>query len=74
MRSVVVGRVNASAWTGQDGQPRASLEVTAESVRFLGGRGDGNGGGGVSVGAGIEAMEDEEEIPFVRPEEERIPF
>ena len=64
MRSVVVGRVNASAWTGLDGQPWASLEVMAESVRFLGGRGDTNGGGGVPAGAGMEAIEDEDEIPL----------
>jgi single-strand DNA-binding protein len=28
-------------WTGNDGQPRASFEVTALTVRFLGGRGEG---------------------------------
>jgi single-strand DNA-binding protein len=28
-------------WTGNDGQPRASYEVTALTVRFLGGRGEG---------------------------------
>lgn len=28
-------------WTGQDGKPRVSLEITAESVLFLGGRSDG---------------------------------
>ena len=26
-------------WTGNDGQPRASYEVTAETVKFLGGNG-----------------------------------
>jgi len=30
-------------WTGNDGQPRASFEVTAREVRFLGGRGDQGG-------------------------------
>ena len=65
---MVVGRVAASAFTGQDGSPRASLEVTADSVRFLGGgRGEaapgapaGNGNG---ASAHVDAME-EEEIPF----------
>ncbi|GAB4537738.1 MAG: single-stranded DNA-binding protein [Anaerolineae bacterium] len=28
-------------WTGNDGQPRASFEVTALTVKFLGGRGEG---------------------------------
>jgi single-strand DNA-binding protein len=35
---MVVGEIDASAWVGQDGQPRASLELTARDVRFLGGR------------------------------------
>ncbi|HET7009754.1 MAG TPA: single-stranded DNA-binding protein [Anaerolineales bacterium] len=54
---------NPRIWTGQDGSPRASYEVTAETVRFLGGPGDG--GAGVTqeeVGAG--APESEDEIPF----------
>ena len=31
----VTGTVSASAFTGSDGQPRASLEVTADDVEFL---------------------------------------
>lgn len=34
---LVEGDIDASAWLGQDGQPRASLELTARTVRFLGG-------------------------------------
>lgn len=66
---LVEGEVDASAWTGQDGKPRASLELTARNVRFLGGR-DVEGAGMALVGAGREAGElppevmDEEEIPF----------
>jgi len=49
-------------WTGNDGQSRASFELTASSVKFLGGRGDASGGGdGASETA--PAVE-EEEIPF----------
>ncbi len=47
-------------WNGQDGQPRASFEVTAQTVRFLSARGEE--GGGVEV-PGIEAVSDED-IPF----------
>lgn len=36
----VVGRVSASAFQGQDGSPRASLEVFAEDVEFLSSRSD----------------------------------
>ena len=36
---MVCGAVSASAYTGRDGKPRASLEVTAEDVEFLSSRG-----------------------------------
>ena len=32
---MVCGAVSASAYTGRDGKPRSSLEVTAEDVEFL---------------------------------------
>lgn len=38
---LVEGDVSASAWTGQDGEPRASLELNAQNVRFLGGKPQG---------------------------------
>ncbi len=49
-------------WTGRDGEPRASFEVTAQSVQFL-------GRAGVAPGAGPpdtpeEPPQEEEEIPF----------
>ena len=59
---MVIGRVAASAYIGQDGKPHASLEVTAESVRFLGGK-NGNGVPGAAQGE-PEMDIDEEEIPF----------
>ena len=31
---------NPKIWTGQDGTPHANFEITADNVRFLGGRGD----------------------------------
>ena len=47
-------------WSGQDGQPRASLELRALTVKFIGGRGD--------VAAGPpgpeEAPASEEDLPF----------
>lgn len=36
----VIGSVTASAYTGNDGQPRASLEITADDVEFLSPKGD----------------------------------
>ncbi len=34
-RTYVEGRISSSAYTDREGQPRASLEVTAEKVLFL---------------------------------------
>lgn len=47
MCSVVIGRVAASVAVGLDGKTHAGLEVTAESVRFLG---DKNGANGATQG------------------------
>jgi len=33
-------------WTDRDGNPRAGYDMTAFTVRYLGGRGDSGGGGG----------------------------
>ena len=53
---------NPRIWRGSDNLVRASFEVTADAVEFLGGRGE----------ARTEEPEDQEEIPFA--EEEEIPF
>jgi single-strand DNA-binding protein len=50
-------------WTGNDGQPRASFEVTALTVRFLGGRGEG-GDTSVSYQEAPPPEMGEDEIPF----------
>ena len=60
---LVIGRVTASAYLSKEGEPRASLKVTAESVRFLGGK-NGNGGVPGAVQGEPEMDIDEEEIPF----------
>lgn len=57
-------------WTGQDGTMRASFEIFAESVRFMGGRDGASGGysdeesysGG--NGGGRVAAQEEDDIPF----------
>jgi single-strand DNA-binding protein len=50
-------------WTGNDGVARASYEVTAETVKFLGGRGEG--APSETPGSPEEPpAEPEEEIPF----------
>ncbi len=72
---LVEGDVEASAFTDKEGNPRASLELTATTVKFLGGRGDGSSGPGPGAGAGAggaggapersdEGGFNEDEIPF----------
>lgn len=41
-----------TVWTGKDGNPRASFEITAQTVKFLGGNGNGN------------KRQEKEEVPF----------
>src|SRR3954468_5645033 len=41
----VDGRLDWREWQAQDGSKRESVEIVAESVQFLGGRGDGESGG-----------------------------
>jgi single-strand DNA-binding protein len=58
---LVEGEVEASAWMGQDGEPRATLELTAQNVRFLGSRSGDMGGGEAAAGG---AALPEEDLPF----------
>jgi single-strand DNA-binding protein len=71
------GRLDWREWEGQDGAKREAVEIVAESVQFLGGRGDGESfGGGASgntnqfVPAGATASTDadfgggDDDIPF----------
>jgi single-strand DNA-binding protein len=58
---LVDGTVSVSAWKGRDGEPRATLELRAERVVFLGGRGEpAEAETGAEAGEGTQ----EDEIPF----------
>ena len=48
-------------WTGQDGQPRASFELKALTVKFIGGRGDAAAGPSTPQ---EEAPASEDDLPF----------
>jgi single-strand DNA-binding protein len=75
---LVEGRLQSRSWEGQDGQKKSTMEVIANSVQFLGARGDKKaapGGGAPAAGAGEESFVVEsidvdkegsggEEIPF----------
>jgi single-strand DNA-binding protein len=56
MQIMVSGEVDASAYMAQDGKPRASLELTARDVLFLGSKADAE--------AGQEGPEGADEFPF----------
>lgn len=51
-------------WTGNDGQPRASFEVVAWTVKFLGGRRDQAVGGPPADTEEPPGMMEAEDIPF----------
>jgi single-strand DNA-binding protein len=67
-RVLVEGRLNGDEngnprmWTGQDGSPRASFEVTSQNVRFLSGRDEGSLGG--DEGGSAAAPPPDDDIPF----------
>jgi single-strand DNA-binding protein len=69
------GRLEWREWQSQDGSKREAVEVVADSVQFLGSRGDGEGGGQggggnqfVPAGAGSEHADfpaaTDDDIPF----------
>src|SRR3989475_5032135 len=70
----VDGRLDWREWQAQDGAKRESVEIVAESVQFLGSRGDGGGDSRganqfVPAGAGSESTADfpaaaDDDIPF----------
>ena len=58
---MVIGEIDASAWLDQEGKPRASLDLTARDVRFLGGR---EGGAAAEAEAGPIYDQDIGDMPF----------
>jgi single-strand DNA-binding protein len=70
-RVLVVGEIEeARAYTDRDGNLRASLEVTAQTIKFLGSRNEASGGheaasyGPAAVPAGEGQELRDEDIPF----------
>ena len=66
----VDGRLEWREWEAQDGAKRQAVEIVADSVQFLGGRGDGDGGGFVPQGAPATA----EGAADFAPADDDIPF
>lgn len=57
------GTQNPRVWTGNDGQARASFEITARTVKFMSGRSEG-AAAPVPGEAPPEGYEDEGDLPF----------
>lgn len=55
----VTGSVSVSTYTGQDGQTRASLDVTADDVEFLSPKGEGETVGELDKASGFVEVKDE---------------
>jgi len=68
----VDGRLEWREWEAQDGAKRQAVEIVADSVQFLGGRGDGDGGGGGFVPQGAPATA--EGAADFAPADDDIPF
>jgi single-strand DNA-binding protein len=69
----VTGKLTWREWDAQDGTKRQAVEVVADNIQFLGGRGDGDSEGGspqfVTQGAGqskddFAASPADDDIPF----------
>ncbi|HEV2128898.1 MAG TPA: single-stranded DNA-binding protein [Thermomicrobiales bacterium] len=65
------GNFEAREWTGNDGQTRTSLDVTAREMQLLGQRGDEAGGEHMGGGGGRQAQQpagnydsDMDDVPF----------
>ncbi len=67
------GRLEWREWDAQDGTKRQAVEIIADSVQFLGGRGDGGEGGGggnqfvpagASQGSDADFSGADDDIPF----------
>ena len=67
------GRLDWREWEAQDGSKRQAVEIIADTVQFLGGRGEGGGEGGggnqfVPAGAAQESADfpaaPDDDIPF----------
>jgi single-strand DNA-binding protein len=68
----VDGRLEWREWEAQDGSKRQAVEIVADSVQFLGGRGELGGGENQYVPAGATAQADADFASS--PADDDIPF
>lgn len=68
----IVGSVQVSTYTAQDGTTRASLDVMADDVEFLSPRGDESGNPSASYQASSQSADTKG--GFVKVDDEELPF
>jgi single-strand DNA-binding protein len=66
------GRLDWRQWEAQDGSKREAVDIIAESVQFLGGRGDGEGAGGGNQFVPAGAQQESADFPAATDDD--IPF
>jgi single-strand DNA-binding protein len=65
MQVMVTGEVKASAYLGNDGQARATLEITARDIQFLSRKGEqGDVPAGGDEGGNTNYPDEPEDLPF----------
>jgi single-strand DNA-binding protein len=69
----VDGRLDWREWESQDGTKREAVEVVADSVQFLGSRGDGEGSNYIPAGSGVAASSSDADFPSSASDDD-IPF
>ena len=70
----VIGPVSVRTYTGNDGQTRASLEVTADEVEFLSSRNDAEAAGNYSAAAPEVPSAEPQAASFTAVETDELPF
>ena len=60
----VEGRLQSRSWETEDGQKRSAVDVVADTVQFLPGRGGNAGGGGFNDEPPMDGPPAEDDIPF----------
>jgi single-strand DNA-binding protein len=69
----VDGRLDWREWESQDGTKREAVEIVADSVQFLGSRGDGEGSSYIPAGSGVAAASSDADFPSSASDDD-IPF
>ncbi len=77
---LVEGKLQYRTWEAQDGSKRSKVDVVADNVQFLGGRGDGEGGapsgggGGARKGGGQRQGGKRDDVDINEEDFDDIPF